>query len=235
MNYHESVNTTQLVDSSANSNQAINVGFSLLTRITSMPGSPTFTFAQPLISSRLFLASWVLIGSQIILLLLKHIFHLEKLPVLDICKGQVLQIPIGELQNLLQYLGSRQPGPGTNQGASVPSSQNINSPITFPTELPPDSPLYIAIYVTIDYSNELYTPSFLVYVPILSFPGLRGAIPFIILSLLAVIFVRCVVPPETTGAKPLPKQNTRQNQSLNLTSEDVVAILRRFGRYFSAP
>lgn len=235
LNFNESVSPTRVVDSSTDAIQYVNVGFSIFARVSTIPGSPTFSFSQPLINSRLFLASWVLLGSQILLLLAKHVFHLEKLPVLDISRGQVLQIPMEELQSLLKYLGSRQPSSALNQGATLTGRQSISSPITFPTELPPDSPLYVAMYISADYSSELYTPSLFAYVPIVSFPGLRGALPFVILSLLAVIFVRCVVPPETTGAKPAPKTSIRQNQFLNLTSEDVLAILRRFGRYFNSP
>ena len=214
--------------------QAINVGFAFLTRISTLPGSPSFTFAQPLINSRLFLAPWVLIGSQVFLLLANSFFHLERLPVYDIARGQMLQIPVGELQSLLQYLSSRQIDSMTNLGSNIYNQQRSTSP-TFPTELPPDSPLYMAIYISVDYSNELYTPSLLAYIPIISFPGLHGAIPFLILAILAVIFVRCVVPPETTGARTAPKPSVRKNQALNLSTEELLAILRRFGRYFAHP
>ncbi|AGA69356.1 hypothetical protein Desdi_1907 [Desulfitobacterium dichloroeliminans LMG P-21439] len=219
----------------ANSIQAINVGFALLTRISSIPGSPTFTFVQPLINSHQFLAPWVLLGSQILLLLAKYVFQLEKLPIHNFTSGQLLQIPIGELQSLLQYLGPRQPSSATTQRNTINNSLSTADPISFPTELPPDSPLYMAIYISVDYSNELYTPSLLAYVPIISFPGLRGAVPFLILALLAVIFVRCVVPPETTGAKPAPIPRKSMNQYLNLTSEEIVTLLKRFGKYFSSP
>ena len=215
--------------------QPIIVGFSLLTRISTMPGSPTFTIAQPLINTRLHLATWVLLGSQVLILLAKNVFGLEKIPVLDIAQNQILQIPIEELHNLIQYLGSRRVNTTSNQ---VPSSQIIPGSSTtanFPTELPPDSPVYIALFITSDYSNELYTPSILTYLPIVSFPGLRGALPFLILALLAVIFIRCVVPPETTGAKPIQKQSIGQNHSYKLTSEDLIVILKRFGKYFITP
>lgn len=234
MNLHQTVDQIFLNDERNSQIQAISIGFALLTRISSIPGSPSFTFAQPLINSRLFLAPWVLIGSQVFLLLAKVIFRLDKLPVYDITRGQRLQIPIGELQSLLQYLSSRKVDPLPNQGSNFYRPQSSSGPV-FPTELPPDSPFYMAIYVSVDYNNELYTPSLLAYMPIISFPGLRGAIPFLILAILAVIFVRCVVPPETTGAKPAPSLNMGQNTFLNLTTEDILAILGRFGKYFTAP
>lgn len=235
MNLHEFLISDQCDTPQDGGLQNIIAGFALLTRISAMPGSPVLSFVQPLIVSRLFQASWVLLGSQILLLLAKHIFHLEKLPVLDLARGQKLQIPIEELQNLIQYLGTRQKAAPSNQGAAFNNTTNGTGALAFPTELPPDSPVYVAIFISVDYANEVYTPTLLVYVPILSFPGLRGALPFLILALLAVILVRCVVPPETTGAKPVPKPRTEQNQSFNLSSEDVMAILRRFGRFFGSP
>ncbi|MEL1135984.1 hypothetical protein AAC978_12440 [Desulfitobacterium sp. THU1] len=235
INLNESLRQVSAQESLANSIQAINVGFAFLTRISSIPGSPSFTFAQPLINSKQFLASWVLLGSQILLLLAKNVFQLEKLPIHDFSSGQVLQIPIGELQSLLHYLGPRQLGSATNQSNIMSNPLSTADPISFPTELPPDSPLFMAIYVSVDLSNELYTPSVLSYVPIMSFPGLRGAVPFLILAILAVIFVRCVVPPETTGAKPAPIPRKSKNQYLNLSSEEIVTILKRFGKYFSSP
>ncbi|AFM00587.1 MULTISPECIES: hypothetical protein [Desulfitobacterium] len=235
MNLHEYIIANQSNNSQNKDTQIINVGFSLLSRVSSVPGSPVFTFLQPLINSRLFLAPWILLGSQILLLLAKHVFHLEKLTVLDIARGQRLQIPIEELQNLIRYLCSRQTQATSNQDSNFDTAQNGTDPIPFPTELPPGSPGYLAIFVSVDYTDELYTPTLFFFVPILSFPGLRGALPFLILAILAIIFVRCVVPPETTGAKPEPKPRMEQNQSFNLRSEDVTAILRRFGRFFNSP
>lgn len=211
----------------------INVGFILFSRISSVPGSPTLSFLQPLINSQLCCGSWVLIGSQIFLLLAKYIFRLENLPVLDVPKGQVLQIPIAELQSLLQYLGSRHMNPVEgSRTLSTITSMGSTPGVTFPTELPPQSPIYISLYISTDYSKEEFTPSMIAFVPVLSFPGLRGALPFLVLALLAVIFVRCVVPPETTGAKPEPSTSNSPKQFLNLSSEDILLILRRFGKYF---
>lgn len=218
--------------------EPIIIGIYVASRISSIPGSPNLSISQPLISTRLFSASGILIGAQFLLLLAKIIFKLDNVSVLDVSKNQLIQMPIVELQNLLMYLGSRQNN--IAQGISTASTPSppafpTGTSIGFPTVLPPEAPLIISLFIAADYSNELFTPSTWFLVPILSFPGLRGSLPILILSLLATIFVRSVVPPETTGSKPLVKASERPNPSLSLYPEELLAILNRFGKYFRFP
>lgn len=220
--------------------EPIYVGIYVASRISSIPGSPNLSISQPLISSRLFSASGVLIGSQFLLLLAKFIFKLDKVPVLDVSKNQLIQMPIAELQNLLLYLGSRQNNITSSQGGSTASTPSppafpTGTSVGFPTVLPQEAPLIISLFIAADYSNQLFTPAVWFLVPILSFPGLRGSLPILILALLATIFVRCVVPPETTGSKPLVRPSEQPNPSLSLRPEELLGILNRFGKYFRSP
>ena len=222
------------------SKEPINIGLSITSRVSTLQGSPTLNILQPLINGRLFSASGVLIGAQFLLLLAKHIFKIDNIPVIDVPKNQFIQMPIGELQSLLQYLGSRQSNEATLQGGSTFSPLTSStafptgSSIGFPTNLPPEAPLYIAVYIAADFSNQLFTPTVWYFVPILSFPGLSGSLPILILTLLATIFVRCVVPPESTGSKPFPKPSEQPNSSFSLHPEELFGILNRFGKYFSS-
>ena len=182
---------------------AINVGFSFLTRVSSIPGSPSFIYSQPVINSRLYFAPWILLGAQVLSLLAKKLLHLEKIPVLDVSQGKLSTIPLDKFINFLGSLGSK------NESRPYDILREINSTdsssangLDFPTQLPPDIPMYIALYLSADYSRELYTPSIIVYVPLISLPGIKGALPFLVLALLGTILVRCVVDPNTTGAKP---------------------------------
>lgn len=222
------------------STEPIGIGMFVASRISSIPGSPNLSISQPLINSRLFSAPGVLIGAHILLLLAKFIFKLDNVPVLDVPKNQLIQMPIGELQSLLQYLGSRQSNATSLQGGGG-STTSTPSPTAFPigtsvvpTILPPESPLTFSFYIVADYSNELFTPTVWLLVPILSFPGLNGALPILILGLLSTIFVRCVVPPETSGAKPFPKPSDQPNSSFSLRPDELFGILNRFGKYFSS-
>lgn len=104
----------------------------------------------------------------------------------------------------------------------------------FISPLPPGAPLVLSLVVNTDFSNNLYSPTSWLIVPIIAFPGLRGALPMILLSLLATLFIRAVVPPQTTGAKPLPKPGEQANSSLNFSPEDLLRFLSRFGKYFSS-
>lgn len=197
--------------------------------MSSVPSSPFISLIQPLVSGRIFSAPGVLIGAEFLLLVAKYIFKLDSVPLLDGPNNQMFQIPLNELQALLKTIDSRQysnlsmPGDTKLQNGFIPGT---------PTELPPEVPFIISLYISADYSNQHYTPSLWILIPILSFPGLRGALPLIILSLIVIIFVRSVVPPETTGSKPFPRPTMRTKSSLNLGTEELLRILQRFGRYF---
>jgi hypothetical protein len=218
-----------MLESSGETLESINVGISISSKISSIPGSPSLSVLQNLLSGKIFLASGVLIGAELILLLSKYLFKLDSIPVLDAKKSQIIQMPLSELQALIHYLRSLQ---GNSTGGSPPTPFALRASTGFPTNLPPESPLIISVYIQADFTNQLYTPSLWLYVPILSFPGLRGALPLLILGLLETIFVRCVVPPETTGLKPLPKPTKQESSSLNLQPEELLGILNRFGKYF---
>ncbi len=61
---------------------------------------------------------------------------------------------------------------------------------------------------------------------------MRGALPLLILELLTTIFVRAVVPPETTGVKPLtePASNS-ELQSQQFSPEDLLNQLDQFSKH----
>lgn len=183
---------------------AINVGLSFLTRVSSVPGSPTFIYSQPLINSRVYFAPWILLGAQVVSLVGKKFLQIKEIPILDVAQGKLCSIP---LDKFLDILGSLNEATGNLSSRNFfeelnQTSSSTASGLDFPTQLPPDVPMYIALYLSADYSRELYTPNIIVYVPMLSFPGLKGALPFLVLALLGTILVRCVVDPKTTGAKP---------------------------------
>lgn len=203
-------------------------------------------FTQPLLAGRVFASSAVLIGSQIILFIMGRFLGVKSIPILDSTNQQTVQMPLSELQDFLRWTtdGSRS---STNLN-TMPDG--INRFITtdggvtggiagildrgFPTPESPEAPMVFAVYVLANFSNKPFSPYVLLTVPILTFPGLRGALPLLIVSLLATIFVRAVVPPESTGAKPLASPSTTSNNNLTLTPNDLLKLLMRFGKHFGS-
>lgn len=219
----------------------LTMGVAISTPVSSVEGSASLFFAQPLISGRVFASSAVVIGSELFLLIAQRLFHIESVPVLNVNDGKTIQMPLSELQELLRWManGSRPSQPDSfDVGLKKPNGMGIQNEITgdrgFPTPQLPETPVILSLYVTAPFSERLYTPSVWIIFPIIVFPGIRGALPLLILQLLAAIFVRGVVPPETTGAKPLLKPNTSLNNPLTMTPNDLLRFLTRFGKHFSS-
>ena len=199
--------------------EPLNMGIAIFAPISSVAGSATLFFTQPIINGRVFASSAVLIGSELFLFIAQRLFRLESLPVLDVKNGQTVQMPLSELQGFLRWMSNGSAGEYTG---TVPNRG-------FLTPETPEAPLTVVLFVSADYSNSPYSPSAWFLFPILTFPGIRGALPLLILELLATIFVRAVVPPESTGSKPLPKPGTSKlNNSLPFSSNDILQLLSKF-------
>ncbi|AHF06912.1 hypothetical protein [Desulfitobacterium metallireducens] len=219
----------------------INMGIFISVPLSSAEGSPGLAYRQPLLTGHIFSSAGVLIGAEFFLLLAKYIFKLESIPIWDLANQQIIEMPINELQEFLEILNVNEKDSTPSTSLSTGSSNRAVSSLGFPagsrgfiSPLPPEAPLVVSVYITSDYTNNLYSPNLWILVPLIAFPGLRGALPILILTLLGTIFVRTVVAPETTGAKPLPKQGDQSNSSLKFSSEELLQILSRFGKYFSS-
>lgn len=208
--------------------ESMSAGIGIFSRVSSVPGSPLVSVFQPLLSNRVFSAAGILVGAEILLLLTKYLFRLDTVPLYDVPRDRVLQIPIGELQELLQGLGVKQKGTSSAYPANMQDIVGGTSSTVFPAE----TPFIVAIYIAADYTSQPFSPSVWLIIPIFTFPGLRGSLPILILTLLETIFVRSVVPPETTGSKHPPKLN-QPTQSIKLHPEELLSILKRFGKYFN--
>ena len=104
----------------------------------------------------------------------------------------------------------------------------------FPTPETPEAPIVVALFVTADYSSMTVSPYVTLTIPIFTVPGVRGALPLIILVLLGTILVRSVVPPEATGSKPLLKPSAAMNDPTTFTPTDLLQLLTRFGKHFGS-
>ena len=222
------------------SREPLNMGILIFVPISSVAGSATLSISQPLIEGNVFASSAILIGSELFLFIAERLFNLETIPVLDVKNGQTVQMPLSELQEFLRWMAN---GSGPSQD-SYPATDRTNMLVNtdgvtgtlgdrgFPTPLEPEAPLTVSIYVNANYSNRPYTPYLRFFVPILTFPGVRGALPMLIIGLLSTIFVRAVVPPDSTGSKPLAKSGAMMNNPLTFTPNDLLQLLNRFGNHF---
>lgn len=185
--------------------EPLNMGLSIFAPISSVAGSSSLLFAQPLLTGSVFASTAVLIGSELFLFIARRLFHLKSIPVLDARNGQTVQMSLTELQEFLRWMAN---GIGASPNSNPVTDGGIDS-TGFITTVTPEAPLTVAIYFSALYSNNPFTPGVSFFIPILAFPGVRGALPLLILGLLSTIFVRAVVPPESTGSKPLSKPGTR--------------------------
>ncbi|MDR3601175.1 MAG: hypothetical protein P4L49_11960 [Desulfosporosinus sp.] len=228
------------------SGNPINMGIRIFAPISSVAGSATLYFNQPFIIGSVLASSAILIASELFLFIAQRLFCLESIPVLDVQNGQTIQMPLTELQEFLRCMANGSaPSPNlksvtdkTNTVVSTTGEFDGTSGLQglrgFPTPELPEAPLIVALYVTADYSSIANTPYITLTVPILTFPGIRGALPMLILGLLAAIFVRAVVPPESTGSKPLSQPKATMNNPLTFTPNDLLQLLNRFGKHFGS-
>lgn len=220
--------------------EPLNMGLSIFAPISSVPGSSSLLFAQPLLTGSVFASTAVIIGSEIFLFIARRLFDLKSIPILDVKNGQRVEMSLTELQEFLRWMAN---GIGTSPISNpITDRGNVNIPVNqtgqisgtdttgFITIELPEAPLTVALYFSAFYSNNPYTPSVSFFVPILSFPGIRGAIPLLILGLLSTIFVRAVVSPESTGSKPLPQAETSMNTPLDYSPSDLLRLLTKFGK-----
>lgn len=183
------------------SKEPLSLGLSLYAPVSSVPGSSSFFFLQPLLTGKVFASVGILIAAQLFLFFTERFLGREFRPFQ---KGPVIlpdsaaQVSLEDLRNLLSVNirpADTSSPPATEQ--TIPGT--ISGAIS-------EIPLVLALSVYGRFINKPYGPSIFLQFPLFTFPNLRGALPVLILELLTTIFVRTVVPPETTGAKPAAKR-----------------------------
>ena len=223
--------------------EPIVMGIRILAPISSVAGSATILFNQPLLTGRVFASSAVLISLELFLFIVQRCLCLESIPILDVTNGQTVQMPLSDLQEFLQWMAGRSDSspnlaPATDRTNMAVNTDGVSTGTIgnrgFLTPESPEAPLIVSINFSADYSSMPYTPYVSFTVPILTFPGVRGALPLLILGLLSAIFVRAVVPPESTGSKPLSKPKATMTNPLTFTPNDLLQLLNRFGKHFGS-
>lgn len=234
-------------NSSINLSKApLNLGISIFAPISSATGSGTLFFIQPLLAGSVCEASLVIIIAEFLLYITKQIFRVDRIPVLDVKKGQIVQMPLTELQEFLNWMtkctnyitdSNLQSSTSTDVRNLSTNGELIAGQRGFITPEAVEAPVVIAITVTGNYADLLYSPTVSLIVPVIKLPGLRGALPLIILGLISTIFIRSVVPPHLTGAEPHiepESSNNISNRLINLTPNDLLEMLSRFGKHFGS-
>jgi hypothetical protein len=212
------------------SKEPLSLGISIFSPVSSVEGSASFLFFQPLLTGKVFASVFVLIVAELFLFIADRLFGLESMSVQKgpvISPEQTARMSLSDLQDFLASVsrGNGQPSNGT----SAPSNgQAVTGIISTET---PEIPLVFALTLWGFYSNKPFCPSISFLFPLFTFPGLRGALPLLILELLTTICVRAVVPPQTTGSKPLPDPLSNSKlQSLESSPEDLLNLMNRFAK-----
>jgi len=201
------------------SKEPLNLGISIFAPVSSVPGSATFFFLQPLLTGKVVASVGILIAAQLFLFLADRFFGLsvQKGPVIS--PDPNVRMSLSDLQDFLASIsrGNVQPSTGT----SVPSTDQIVRG-TLPLATP-EVPIVFALTVYGDFTDKPFGPSVFLLFPLFTVPGARGALPLLILELLTTIFVRAVVPPESTGARPLTAPaSTSELQSQQFSPKDLL-------------
>jgi hypothetical protein len=185
------------------SKEPLILGLSIYSPVSSVPESATFFFFQPVLTGKVFASAGVLIAAQLFLFLADRFFGLESMQVQKgpvISPDQTVRMTPGNIQNFLASATHDYVQPSNS--ISAPSTGQVVTGISIET---PEIPLVFALTVWGDFTNKPFCPNISLILPLFTFSGVRGALPLLILELLTTIFVRSVVPPETTGSKPLPE------------------------------
>jgi len=82
------------------------MGLSIFAPISSVAGSSSLLFGQPLLTGDVVASTALLIGSELFLFIAKRLFHLKSIPVLDATNGQTLQMSLTELQAFLRWMAN---------------------------------------------------------------------------------------------------------------------------------
>jgi len=179
------------------------------------------------LKGKIFASAGVLIATQFFLFIANRFFGLspQKGPIIS--PEQTVRMSLNDLQDFLVSMSRDNVQPST--GTDFPSTdQAITGTFTVET---PEIPLVFALSIYGDFTDKPFGPSVFLTFPLFVLPGVRGALPLLILELLTTIFVKAVVPPETTGAKPLtePASNS-ELQSLQFSPENLLNQLDQFSK-----
>lgn len=236
--------------------ERLDLGLAIFTPVAALPGSPSLFVFQPLFHGTVVSSAGVLIVLEVILLVANRLCGLEQASV-KTSDGQIFQMSVYELQEFLRTIACS--GSPTSEsakslgGIQTDSTSQLSSPgqpmvqagtaprpdrtaleeheIGFLTGETREAPVVIGLAAAADYSNLPFAPGVFLLLPLLTLPGVRGALPMLILETLATILVRAVAPPQSTGIKPLTA-NPGRSRLIQFSPEDLLGFLSKFGRHF---
>jgi hypothetical protein len=204
------------------SKEPLNFGLSFFVPVSSEQGSASFFMLQPLITSKVFASMGVLIVAQLIMFLAVRFCKFDTFFVRKgstVSSERTVSMSLSDLQGFLAAM------PGIN-------SQQLTGQVPSGTLETQEAPLVLALTVWGDFQDKPFGPTVFLLAPLFTFPGLRGSLPMLIMELIVTIFVRSVVPPETTGSKPLKSPTSPNANVLQISPENLLELLNRFSKHF---
>jgi len=195
--------------------------------VISAVGSSTVWFAQSIAEAQVPLAGlWVIVINTIILIasLLSKEGRVSNPPAgFEGFPGSV-SMSLSESAEFLTKLKKCLP-------ENIDTSQIVDGEVTRPgVQLTPPAPLLVYILLSGFVGSTRESPNFSLFLPIISVNGVTGSLPIIIISLIATILERSVVPPTSSGVQPIPEPKEDPKFQFNL--QELLNLLRGYNRYF---
>ncbi|MDQ7092693.1 hypothetical protein REC12_03745 [Desulfosporosinus sp. PR] len=177
-----------------------------------------------MLTGKVFASLGILSVTQLVLFIISRVLGLRTgilNPGTVISPEQTVRMSPNDLQDFLTSVSRNYVQPTTGQ-----------IDVTTGTVETPEAPLVVALTVWGDFTDVPFGPTAFFLLPIFTLPGVRGALPMLVLEIITTIFVRAVVPPQTTGAKPLKEPASGGPKLLQFTPENLIDLLNRFSKHF---
>ncbi len=210
-------------------NPALDITLRLTSPISSARGSPRLLYSQVLTTTTVANASLFALGIDFLVQLAAWFFGEDRVSRPTSYRGSdgTVTMPLSALSQFLKRI--------KNGRADIAEANPTPQPWPVETrpgvEVEPPQPMTLLLLLNGRVSPSDGSPIINLTIPVLSFPGITGGLPIIIIGLIATILVRAVVPPSTSGTTP--PADPPQEPKFQFGTEEILQLLQQFGEYFT--
>ncbi|MDA8442086.1 MAG: hypothetical protein M0Z55_06885 [Peptococcaceae bacterium] len=211
----------------------IDLNLRFISPVSSAVGSPTLHFNQKITATQLPNAGfWLLVVNtiiQIVVWLCGEDKIIQPDPAAFPGSEQMISMSLPQLAQFLAQLGGGNWDLPQRNSAALNSGDGITRP-----GVQVLSPAYLTLFLLVNATptGRAGTPIFSLFVPLLSFVGISGGLPIIIMGLISTILVRHVVPPSSSGTAPMPDPPGLAQPSIELKLQELMQLLKGWGQLF---